>query len=366
MADDFDEIFEEKQPEGVDIATEKCPSCGASLEFNPDKGVLYCTHCSTEVPFSSSKSNENALDDLFNVAPQWSAETKTFTCPNCGAKEIVGKDEIAKTCAFCGTPFVVEKSEISGMKPQAVVPFKFGTEKAIVKVKEWAKKKFYAPKTFKNDLTTENVRGLYQPAYTFDSHTQTSYYGRLYRNETYTVKQGKNYVTKTRRVYFNISGNYSHFFDDMLIYASDTIPQKTVSKLEPFGTNNSEKYNDSFLHGYSATQYKLQGQTAWSMAKNKMETAIERAILSRYTYSGVSYFHKKVHHNAPSYKYLLLPIYIGHFNFQQKLYNFFINGETGKITGKYPKSPLKVLATVGIALAIIILLGILAVNYGGN
>ena len=58
-------------------------------------------------------------------------------------------------------------------------------------------------------------------------------------------------------------------------------------------------------------------------------------------------------YEAITYKYLLLPIYVGHFSFRQKLYNFFVNGQNGKVTGKTPLSPIRVglLVLLGLAAA---------------
>ena len=52
-----------------------------------------------------------------------------------------------------------------------------------------------------------------------------------------------------------------------------------------------------------------------------------------------------------TYKYLLLPVYVGHCNWKKKLFNFFVNGRNGKVTGKTPVSPLKVGALVLLGLA---------------
>lgn len=67
-----------------------------------------------------------------------------------------------------------------------------------------------------------------------------------------------------------------------------------------------------------------------------------------------------------TYKYVLLPVYVGHSTWRQKLYNFFVNGETGKVTGKAPVSPLKVLGVVLLCAAAVALLVWLGVMYAGG
>ena len=59
-------------------------------------------------------------------------------------------------------------------------------------------------------------------------------------------------------------------------------------------------------------------------------------------------------HEGVTYKYVMLPIYVGNFNYRKKLYNFYVNGETGKVVGKTPKSPLRILFAVLCGLAVIV------------
>ena len=54
-----------------------------------------------------------------------------------------------------------------------------------------------------------------------------------------------------------------------------------------------------------------------------------------------------------TYKYIFIPVYSTAYMYKDKHYNVLINGETGKIKGEYPKSPIK------IAAIIIVILGIL-------
>ena len=60
-----------------------------------------------------------------------------------------------------------------------------------------------------------------------------------------------------------------------------------------------------------------------------------------------------------TYKYMLLPVYIGHSKYNGKLYNFYVNGQNGNVAGKSPVSPVKVLFTVLIGLAALAGIGVL-------
>ena len=65
-----------------------------------------------------------------------------------------------------------------------------------------------------------------------------------------------------------------------------------------------------------------------------------------------------------TYKYMLLPVYIGHSKYRKKLYNFFVNGQNGNVAGKTPVSPVKVTALVLLGLLAVVGIGLLIYFFG--
>ena len=326
----------------------KCPNCGANMVFSPQKQMLECEHCGGTTEISMTKTEEQDFSKLMDKnAGSWNKETHVFRCSNCGAKEVLDKTTIAKNCSFCGTTNVVETDELAGLTPNAVVPYKLTKEEASVKAAEWAKKKVFAPRAFKRSFLPEEISGTYNPAFTFDANTQSTYSGRLGRYH-YTTKVVNGRTVSTRHTtYFNINGTLGKNFDDVTVQASTAIPLQTINKLLPFDTNNAATYDKRFLHGYSAAQYTKDGQACWTEACGMMDNQIRASILSKYTYNEVQSLNVTTSRTNIKYKYMLLPLYIGHCNWKQKLYNFFVNGFSGKVTGKVPKSALKITLLVG-------------------
>ncbi len=345
-------VAQEPVESETDIA--KCPSCGANMVFSPEKHALECPYCGTIKPLEISESEEKALENLINAEREWIAEAHVFRCENCGAREVLRREDIAKKCSFCGTTNIVETDELPGVKPNAVVPFKIEVDTAIEKFKAWVKKKFFAPSKFKKEVKAENISGVYNPAFTFDTNTHSSYSGVLGKYYYKTVRVNGKTVRRRYTRYFNISGTFDMFFDDVLIQASTVIEQKSLEKLQPFDTNQSREYDKGFLSGYTATQYTKDGMACWSEAKKKIDARLRSAILSQYTYDVVSSFNVSTMCSNVTYKYVLLPLYVGHSTWKEKNYNFFVNGVNGKVTGKTPVSALKV--------GLVVLLGLLAVG----
>ncbi len=335
--------------------TAKCPGCGAELEFDPESSSLKCPFCGySEKVDLKNDCKENDLEKLFEDASNsWGSETHVFICNNCGAKEILNKNEIAKNCSYCGTTNVIEKEEISGLKPDSVVPFKIAHDNAVELVKKWAKKKFYAPRKFKKEMKPEDISGSYSPCFTFDINTRSFYSGKLGKHYTQSVTRNGKTTTVTKTRYFYIKGTIDKFFDDITIHASDRLSQKNLNKLKGFDTNRAERYKDTFLHGFTAQAADRGGKDCFNDAKKIMNIEIRKAILRRYTYDTIEYLDIKTNTSDETYKYCLLPIWFGHYTYKNVLYNFFVNGENGTVTGKTPKSALKIILTIGVIALII-------------
>ncbi len=346
----------------VDTESFKCDACGSNLVFDPENQCMKCPHCGTEVTFKSDFAEEILLSEGLNSDREWTAEEAVvFRCENCGAKVVLSPNETAKFCPFCGTAHVQKIEELAGIKPNAVVPFAFDEDSAINYSKQWAKKRFYAPRKFKKNICADNVKGVYTPCFTFDSLTNSFYHGRIGKTRTRTVGSGKNRRVETYVVWQNISGTYNYKFDDLLVTAGSKFTQKELNKVAPYQTNDSKEYEENYLLGFMAYHYDSGIADCWEQAKRAMDDSIRRSILSRYSYDRIDYLDVSTSHNDVTYKYVMLPVYIGNYKYKKKLYNFFVNGSTGKVAGKTPKSIFKILATVFLALAVVA--GVVALAY---
>lgn len=340
---------EYEEPLEVETDNEKCEACGSNMKYDPKSNMLYCAHCGTKRAFGQqAEAAELAIEEALRTggAAAWSAETKVFRCENCGAKVVLDKGETATCCPFCGTAQVVELEELAGLKPNAVLPFSLTAEDSNEACRKWAKKKIFAPRAFKKNLKPENMHGVYIPCFTFDSHTSSSYYGRIGKRHTRTVGSGKNRRTETYIVWRNISGGYQYGFDDVTVTAGSKVTQKDLGKMAPFDSNRSKSYDGKYLLGFSSYYYEKDIVQCWDEAKKTMDAELRRLILSQYSYDVVDYLNVSTTHADVTYKYVLLPVYAGHFGFKKKNYSFFVNGTNGKVTGKTPVAVWKVLVTV--------------------
>ncbi|MGN1061044.1 MAG: hypothetical protein ACI4QN_04860 [Candidatus Coproplasma sp.] len=343
--------------------TSSCPLCGGRLVYSPADRALKCEYCGGKGQIDMSRYGEELnFYDLINAKNNtWANDTHIFRCNNCGAKTVISKKEISKKCPFCGTTNVVQTEELCGLKPNAVLPFLLDKKQACESAVKWAKKRLFSPRKFKKTVYPEEIDGNYIPAFTFDTQTVTRYSGKLGRTKTRTKRVNGKTITESYTEWFNISGTYKMSFDDFLVQASDSVEQKDVNKLSPFDTNQSQAYSSDYLMGYSAAQYSKSGQECWEYARGVMQEEVKAAILRQYTYDKVGSFSMNMSCNDITYKYVLLPLYVGHYSYSHKLFNFFVNGRNGKVTGKAPVSPLRVGIAVFLGLAVVA--GIAALIY---
>ncbi len=352
---------EREELEAKETSYAKCPSCGANMTFNPLTQTLKCDHCGTIKDFSKSKSvKELDILDSLKERENWDKESSVYRCDNCGMVVVLDPHEVAKKCPSCGTSHIVKSTELAGLKPNAVYPFTLTKEEGLSRAKLWAKKRFFAPKSFKKSLVAENVQGVYEPCFTFDSCTYSYYEGRIGKRHTRVVGSGKNKRTETYIVWRRISGSFAYNFDDVLINATSSYNQKDLNKLQPFNYDTISVYEKEFLFGFMARRHEKSVNDSWEEAKDVMDVELKRRILNQYDHDVVDYINISTSHEKVTYKYVLLPVYNLVFNYKNKPYKVFVNGNTGKTTGKTPISALKVGILVISILAIIIFIGVLS------
>lgn len=336
------------------VDTQKCPACGDNLQFDPATGKLKCPSCGTEQDIFAREGRELDIGNIDLVSDGWAREAHVYHCNNCNAEDVMDRREIAHVCPFCGSPNVVEKSEFSAMRPNALLPFAVERKRAAEQARQWAKKRLFAPNDFKKYFTADNMKGVYLPAFTFDTATYSVYDGKLGEHyyTTHTDSKGRTTTVQHTR-YFHVSGGYDYFFDDIAVNAGDAVPQDIMRTLLAYDYANSVEYNEDFLYGFSALLYTRDGRTCWEDAKALARGMLRSQILGQYRYDVVSYLNVDTRFENVRYRYLLLPMYIGSYRHREKSYSFYVNGRNGRTKGKAPVSPFKAALAALIGAAVI-------------
>lgn len=353
------------EPDKVDSRAYQCPSCAANMTYNPETLSLSCDYCGMKVSLKGENSNvENDFLEGIKQDEVWDKDAVVFHCKSCGADNIRQKNDLSANCPFCGSHSVVETEELPGIKPQRIIPFRISKETALANFQKLVKKSFFAPGDFKKSFSISKLNGVYLPSWTFDSNAFTNYVGRLGKYYTVTVGSGKNRHTETRIRWFTIRGTKQFTFDDILIISGRKIPDKLMNKILPYDTNHSFVYQQEYISGFMAEHYALNLKAGWDIAKQKAVTEMQRLIAMDYLHDVVDYIDVQPIYSNIKYKYVLLPVWISFYQYQNKSYHFLVNGENGKTSGKVPVSIMKVTILVLVILAIIAIAAILIITFG--
>ncbi len=334
-----------------------CPSCGADLAYDPKSGKLVCDHCGNSESISSVSTNHER--DFFSGVSEdnfWQEEAISYECESCGAVTVMNKGEIAGHCPFCGSVKVISVKDQAGIKPTAVIPFAFDKKDAEAYYRKWIKNKLFAPSKVKKNFEPNSVNNIYVPCWTYDTVSASSYYGRVGKYYTVVVGSGKKRRTERRIRWYTVSGSYDRSFDDLAIEASSFIDQQRFEKIMPYDTNHAYDYDGRYLAGARAERYRVGIADAFDIAKVKMHSVIKSEIISKHNADVVDYMNVNVTYKEVRYKYVLLPLWVCSFAYNKKKYDFFVNGQTGKTSGKAPVSPWRVLVAVLLGLSAVALI----------
>ncbi|MCQ2531191.1 MAG: TFIIB-type zinc ribbon-containing protein [Saccharofermentans sp.] len=362
MADnDMNELGQIESATTMDVTDTKCPNCGATVKYDPATLSMTCEYCGYSKALPKPEDSAEVQEIDFNSAKirgnqDWGTKKKSVVCQQCGGETIYDEAETASCCPFCGSTSVMpvdDKEDV--MAPGGVVPFEVNREKASGIFKNWIKKKWFVPNEAKKVCEAKNFSGLYLPYWTYDSQTTSSYSAKLGFDKR--VKRGDSYVTETTwRTY---TGIYEEFIDDMVVYASKKTTDPNIKAVSSFDFAKLRTYSPEFVAGFAAERYTLGLDDGWKEAKVKIQSQLKSNLGSKlrkqYRADKVGQIFLSTNYDKITFKYVLAPIWIANFKFKDKSYNIAVNGQTGRISGQAPISPIKVAIAIIIAIAVIAL-----------
>jgi hypothetical protein len=246
--------------------------------------------------------------------------------------------------------------------PEAVLPFKVTQQQASEAVKTWLKSLWFAPNALSRFARQETMQGVYLPFWTYDSYTVSSYSGErgehYYETERYTTTDANgNQVEQTRQVqktrWYPRSGMVDRWFEDIPIPATQALPEPRLRSLEPWDFPELVPYEPSFLAGYQAQCYQISVAQGFDHAKKRMDDTIQSDVRE-----AIGGDEQRVHgvdtsYNSITFKHVLLPLWVGAYHFNDKVYQLTVNARSGQVQGDRPYSIWKILALVLVILAII-------------
>jgi ribosomal protein S27E len=354
----------------------RCPGCGADLQFAPEGGCLTCPYCGRQeqiAPTGGSVEERPYEDYLRTHADRMGRLAEgalEVACQTCGATVTFTPPMVAGECDFCGSPLVAQPRDADPIvAPEGVLPFRVTQAQATDSIRRWLGSLWFAPSALKRMAQHEGVGGVYIPFWTYDAYTLSEYEGQrgehYYETETYTEtdSQGRT-ETKTRQVqrtrWWPASGTVERWFDDILVPATKSLPPARLAALEPWDLGELTAYDPAYLSGYKAQRYQVDLAEGFELAKSTAAPVIESDARRDIGGDEQRVTRVSTRYSAITFKHLLLPVYVGAYRFNNKVFQLAVNGRTGEVQGERPYSFWKIflfaLALAALMLFVILLL----------
>ena len=334
---------------GTDLI--KCPNCNGDMSFSEADSALKCDHCGhiEQIKNENNVARREITNGVLSEHQQWS-ENVVFRCKFCNADTTVDSHEIMQRCPFCGSSNVMKTEELPGIKPDSLIPYKVTKESALDLFKKWIHSKIFAPGECRKKAVGENINSLYSPVWSFTADTKNYYAGTLGKDytETHTDSKG-NVQTVTRTRWFSVSGYINADYKDVLYPSGKAIPENMAKKLEPYPLGSKVGYKQEYLADRAAEHYSRDLGTCFGEFGKYVYSDLCQRIRRKYNADHIGNMRIDTTYLTKLFNYILLPNYIANFAYKNKTYNFYVNGATGEVVGKYPKSIWKILATVAAA-----------------
>jgi len=288
-------------------------------------------------------------------------ERITVKCTTCGAETTLAPNVTSDRCPFCGSAIVAEGSSKKIIRPKSLLPFHVTRGQATASFRSWIAGLWFAPSELSRRAEAAQITGVYMPCWTYDSDTRSEYTGErgddYWDTETYTTTVNGRTETRTRQVqrtrWWPVSGVVDNTFDDVLVLASRSLPEKLASNLEPWDLKSLVPYQDEYLSGFVAESYQVGLPEGFEVAKQIMDGYIAQSIRQ-----DIGGDHQRIHsvntqHFNVTFKHALLPVWISAYRYADKTFRFLVNARSGEVQGERPYSVVKIMLAILAAMAVI-------------
>lgn len=316
----------------------KCPNCCADLKFNPATQKLDCEYCLSSFTVDEIKNicanTENSIpEEAVNMKEDFENHTHLYRCKSCGAEIMADDQQTATFCYYCHNPVILAGKMGGDFKPDQIIGFKLTKENAISSFQKWIGKRWFVPKDFKSQQQLEKLTGLYVPFWLADCNVNADYraIGRQVRQWTsgsyrYTETKEFRIIRQCNLNTRGIPADGETKIDDLLMEA-----------IEPYDYKELQNFSMSYLSGFYADKYDVDKAQVFPRIRVRSNQACQNYIKSTISgYSSVTPSIEQYNIMSTNWNYVMLPVWFMTYKYKDKMYEFAINGQTGKLAGTPP------------------------------
>ena len=305
---------------------------------------------------------EFTLETLEKAEQGWGVARQELHCDSCGASLSIEPGALTTICPFCASNRVnIRQAPADVLRPRALIPFKIQSAEIRQRALLWLGKGWFHPAELRASAVIERFSGIYLPFWTFDADIHSHWRAQVgyERQESYYDSSDKSWKTRTVIDWRWEDGQVSIHNDDLLLSGSARLSRRILERLYPFDLNELSAYNPDFLAGWQAQTYDISLPQAWEDGKTTLRERAKDACYQDIPTSHVRNFSMTADFANEVWRFVLLPVYVAAYRYQERVFQVMLNGQTGVVAGQKPVAWWKIwLATAGL-LAPGLLLGLI-------
>jgi DNA-directed RNA polymerase subunit RPC12/RpoP len=350
----------------------KCPNCGAELRFSPEKQKMLCEYCMSEFssdelveaekPIETETPNEPVRNASQRDMADFEEATRVYVCDYCGAHIVSDENTAASECYYCHNPVTLAGRLSGAYRPDRLIPFKIPREEAEEIFKKSIQKKWFVPNSFKSARQLEKMVGLYTPFWLADCRANAAVNAEAKQINTMVTP---NWIITTTKVYECDRAGYMTF-ERIPADGSKKLDNEFMDSCEPFNYAEAVDFNMMYLQGFFADRYdvgKVETLERIRVRAGDASTGILKDDINGYT--SVTVKQSNINLIRTDWQYVLLPLWFMTYSHKDKIYQFAVNGQTGKVAGLPPMSKAKFIILILSLLFIPMIAGGLFMLLGG-
>lgn len=300
----------------------KCVNCGGNVVYDPKGRHMLCMSC-----------NSVDTDEIVK-------QEDSYSCPSCGAGLKINEFTSATRCEYCGSYNIIDEKITYPYGPDLVLPFRFTKEQATELLRKEFKDKLFCPGDFLSERTLEHLEGDYVPfwMYSYASHAVWDGIGTKVRS----WQSGDTEYTETSK--FQVYREIDIDFKRIPVDASIRMPDNIMDIMEPYEYQELEEFQAKYMSGFEAETFNQPPDQLEPRAKQKAEKDTRAWLQSSMTgYSTLTPTRQEILHHPTAREFAMMPVWRYVYRYHNTDYEYYINGQTGKVYGKQPRSTGRIL-----------------------
>ena len=257
---------------------------------------------------------------------------RAWTCPSCAGEIIGDANTLATRCPYCDNNAIIASQMEGDFHPDYVIPFRKTKEDAQTAYLQNAKKRLLLPKDYATQSRLEDITGMYVPFWLYSCKA----HGSFQFEATTETDQG----SRIKIDHYDVQRTGTLSFNNIPADASKSINDTYMEAIEPFDYSELKAFNTAYLSGHLADRYDVEHQENQARITQRLERGAEEVFSEpvREHYDSCSTAASQVDITSQDVKQAMLPVWLLNARYEDRLYSFAMNGQTGEFIGELPVS----------------------------